>query len=232
MKAITYVINGNRFLTLKTDFDVLKLNQQYDSLSNRDFWIRVWNNNPFFSGFDTNKLLNIISQIEDVDISTFKFPTEHPRINLEYLEHPICDNIFIPVDNYNKYVQDERKWEIIRLLNNAGAKKVIFKKTQDISSQSILDISNYVFKNEIIEYYAQDEEYEFDHEQTDEFSPIWVNVEPEWNGIIRALNHGLKRGEISFTTEVSSAALMNYGKNNIQGNKTVKVAVSKIIIEK
>ena len=232
MKAIIYVINGNRFLTLKAESDVLKLNEQYDLLLNRDFWIRVWNSNPFFSGFDTDKLWNIISQIEDVDISNFKFPTKQPRINLEYLEHPISDNVFIPVDNYNKYIQDERKWEIIHLLHNAGAKKIVFKKTQDISNQSSLDISNYIFKNEIIERYIQDEEYEFELEYTDVLTPIWINVEPEWNGIIRALKCGLKKGEINFTTEVSSAALMNYNKSNIQGNKTIKVVVSKILIEK
>lgn len=233
MKAITYILNGNRFLTLKDDDEINKMNQQYDSLRNRDFWFGVFSNIPFFTGFDTSNLWNTLSQISDVDISTFSFPTEQPRLNLSYLEHPIKTNTFLSIDNYNKQIQNERKWDLIRLLRNAGAKKITFSKTNTIDNKSLLDVSDYVFKNEIIEYYFEDEIYEYsEHQQKiNNIKSVWINAEPEWNGIIQELNDGLKKGTLSFTTEVASVSLLKYN-NFIQGNKTVKITVSKIVVEK
>lgn len=206
MKAISYVINGNRFLLLKDEATVAQLASEYDRLKNRDFWISVFNNIPFFTGYDSSQLYSTLSQIQDVNIDDFSFPTEQPRVELNYLEHPIKENVFIPVDSYNKYIQDERKWDLINLLRSKNVNKITFSKTEDIDQKEITELSEYIFKNEIIEYYSKEEIYEFNKEVKDnDYNSIWLSVEPEWKGIIKAINSGLTKGSISFTTEVSAA---------------------------
>jgi hypothetical protein len=57
-----------------------------------------------------------------------------------------------------------------------------------------------------------------------------LSVEPEWNGIIKAIENGLKKGSISFTTEVSAASLIKFNQS-LQAKKTIKITISRIDIE-
>ena len=61
MKGISYVINGNRFLLLKDEDNLQKMEMELDNLKNRDLCMAFLFKNPFFRGFDTKKLYSELS---------------------------------------------------------------------------------------------------------------------------------------------------------------------------
>lgn len=231
MKGISYVINGNRFLLLKDEDNLQKMEMELDNLKNRDLCMAFLFKNPFFRGFDTKKLYSELSEIHDVDIKNFSFSTGEPRVEVSYLEHPIKENLFIPVDNYNKYIQNERKWDLINLLRSKGVSKITFSRTYDIDEKYKIKLLNYSIESGLIEAYTEDDVYTFDNQSTtNDYKSLWINNEPEWEGIIKAIENGLSEGCMNFTTDIRGLSLMKFD-DNLQVYKNVKVTVSKITIK-
>lgn len=232
MLAVKYTVNGNQFLSFKDKCEVNFMYNECNQLINRDNRLKLFYNNPFLKGFDTKQLEATLSTIREVDTSDYTFPTERPRVNLDYLEHPIRTNVFIPVDKYNKYIQDERKWELIKILRCYGAKKILFNKTGKNVYEDESKIASYVFKNDIIDFYSEDYKLEFDKLDKEVCTPdsVWLTYEPEWQGIINTMELGLKKGAIDFTTEVSGMTLVKLDKS-FQKKKSVTLTVSKVEFE-
>ncbi len=231
MKGITYYLNGNRFLILKDEKEIEKLKNKCTNLLKRDLSIAMINGVGYFKGIDRSELEKKIREIEDIDLTDCQFTTEEARPELTYIEHPIKRKFFIPSDNYNKYIQDERKWDLINILRSMGVSKITFSKTDEVDRKEYYEISNFLFKNEIVQYYSNEEIYEFNNKPINqENNSQWLEGEPEWQGIIKALKNGLIKGSLSFTTEVSNASLLNFDES-IQANKNIKIVVSKINFE-
>ena len=120
---------------------------------------------------------------------------------------------------------------MINLLHSKGVSKITFSRTYDIDQKSKIELLNYSIENALIEVYTEEDVYSFDNQSTpNDYKSIWVNSEPEWQGIIKAIENGLSEGRMNFTTDIRGLSLMKFD-DALQVCKTVKVTVSKMTIQ-
>jgi hypothetical protein len=185
---------------------------------------------------EKDKLETKISQIQEIDSSDFIFPTSEPRIGLTYLEHPIKNNTFIPMDLYNQYILEEKQSELIEILKNLGVSKITILVAREEKEQEIQKIYEYIIKNEIININKKESIWEFDNtivdiSQFDDKKYTWLNVEPEWEGTVKMLKAGgVKRGEISFSTNLSTVFLTEFDEI-IKGGNFLRLQLYSLVIE-
>lgn len=165
----------------------------------------------------------------------YKFPPGHPRINRTYILHPLASdeknqyhNLFIPYEKYDEILYEERESELIRLLVDLGATKIIIKDIKsnsryiNASAECGIDtlnkagsISIDAAKKELI---TDGVERVFEltgkrFEQNDIINKEkfkWLNFEPSWNSIVVARHiGGCRKAEIILKQKTSFSAELN-----------------------
>jgi hypothetical protein len=241
MKALTYLFNGNRCLTFLDDSEIKEMRNEFTDINMRD----MINRHIFFTqtgmpatykNFERDNLELKISRIREFDYTDCIFPTSQPRIGLTYLEHPIKNNVFIPMDIYDKYIHEEKKGELIDMLKNLGVKRITFSISQENKDQDIQKIFEYVIKNELIDISKEEEIWEFDNSKIDisifnDAEYTWLSTEPGWKRIVKSLKSGgVRIGTISFSDDISALSLVEF-QRLLQGRKSVRIKIYKIQLE-
>jgi hypothetical protein len=223
------------------DDDVNRIKNEYTDVNMRDMiqrsiFFRLTGLPAIDKNIEKDELEFKISKIKEFDPKDCIFPTTQPRIGLTYLEHPIKDNIFIPIDIYDKYIHDEKKGELIAILKNLRANKVIFSISQKKKDQEVQKIFEYIIKNELLAISEEEEIWEFDNSKIDisKFNDkeyIWLGVEEGWKKIVEILKAGgVKKGSISFSSDISALSLTEFQKL-LHGRKSIRIEIYKIHIE-
>lgn len=64
-----------------------------------------------------------ISELEDLE-----FPPGHPQCGALYRVHPINENQYIPIENFDDVLNAEREFELVRLLTDLGATSIFIQE--------------------------------------------------------------------------------------------------------
>lgn len=147
--------------------------------------------------------------------SEFEFPPGHPAVGLAYRRHPLSTKlgpggrpIYIPADQYDEILLEEREAELLMLLVDLGATKVSIIKQNSMSSTMKIEASaagtglhgeahiGAHSDTKSANQSADTRDFELqgrDLVQGDDFDESkfsWVRFEPSWAALIRARTIG------------------------------------------
>jgi hypothetical protein len=205
-KAITYIINGCRFLEFKGQDKIDNMKKDLSEKENIEQRVRCWYMNPFIEITGKKELEDTINSIKDVDIKSLDCPSNTFRNELPYLEHPYRNNYYIPVHEYNIFLQKEKRSELIKLLGSLGARKIDFISTIEESEQKLNKIYSYLVRNNIILNDSNNLTIEFEGEISKEpITGCWYKTEPEWSTLVelRQINK-IKKYSMSYTNTINT----------------------------
>jgi hypothetical protein len=146
----------------------------------------------------------------------FIFPPGHPASGKAYRRHPLARNkvsgkekLFIPAEQYDEILLEEREAELLKLLVELGATKIVISKQQSSSSFRKVEASaggGAAQLNEVnvaindqsksTDHALDAREFELQGKELqpglfDESDFSWVKFEPSWGALIKARTVGL-----------------------------------------
>jgi hypothetical protein len=189
--------------------------------------------NPEISTVTDSVLEELASQLNLTHVTEIpeelKFPPGHPIPQKLYREHPLKSkaNHYIPVESYYSLLFEEREAELIRILAELGATKIIIEEESDeqfnltleteSKLQAIASIEGTIDaqkkqsykKVRTQEYIGKywSEELSFDRSKYS-----WLDYEPTWEAIVEGrINNGQLSAVIELTTDISNEIITTMG---------------------
>jgi hypothetical protein len=211
-------------------------NSAYDYFSNKSNAAESEEENSFIEKDSVNFIRdNAITQ-RIASFLEYKFPPGHPRISRAYILHPLASdekdqyhNLFIPYEKYDEILYEERESELIRLLVDLGATKIVIKDVNislrffNVGAECEIemlnksgginaDVSKKGINTNGIERVFELVGKVFNQDDEIEKAKFkWLKFEPSWNSIVVARYIGkCKKAEMilkqktSFSAEISS----------------------------
>lgn len=71
--------------------------------------------------------------------SEFLFPAGHPKPDVSYVKHPLITNRFIPIQNFEKVLFDDKVSEFSRLIQALGATEIEYLSADNLQSKSSIN---------------------------------------------------------------------------------------------
>ena len=68
-------------------------------------------------------------------VSNINFPVSHPKLNTLYVLHPLKDDTYLPVDNYDFELFNDQLLEFARIMEHLGAKRISYQILENKSNE-------------------------------------------------------------------------------------------------
>lgn len=163
--------------------------------------------------FDS-QLKKISTTVEEAKSKGYKFQPGHPQTNRAYILHPLSEfdenkkNIYIPSDELDEVLLQERESEMIRLFVMLGATSIRFEKEgiedernnlrggcQAVSPEGVAEIKasmastsgNIKYDKRIMKLSGREW---YKDSRIDKSSFSWLSFEPSWEAIVFARENG------------------------------------------
>ena len=187
---------------------------------------------------ETFKLANLRKKNEFEIIAIPELPPEieflpgHPLPNTTYRQHPLGryieskQNLYIPVESYYDEIFKERQAELMKILTDLGAKKIIIKEEIKSSDKKQASANVNVAQQGVqgggeisgSNLYKVTDECELigkpwrEDMTIDESKYIWLEHESDWKAMVyQRINGGLFKKTLSISTDISSQLTGNMG---------------------
>lgn len=146
----------------------------------------------------------------------FKFAPGHPRTHVSYRVHPLAElsggkhaGHYIPQDSFDQTLLEEREAELLRLLVELGATRIVISEKHSNKEKTVLEAALQAEASKVAEFKAsashgnthhgsESNSREFllvgkpsrDGEEIDEARFAWLRFEPSWQSLVQARQVG------------------------------------------
>lgn len=204
---------------LKVEDDGYELTERKDASRDFDALDQEYTEKFLELPYKDRKTLLIVDEYEDLcqdhfvtlninsDLSNLSFPIGHPKVNEMYVAHPMATNRYMPIENYQLELIEDRVREFCELAQHLGATEIniecLNSNDNDSTNSGSRNISGGVSKGSVGVSGSYHDEYSrrliekisrsvslhqtFHPTKTPELpdSLIWYNGEPSWQRLYR-----------------------------------------------
>lgn len=149
--------------------------------------------------------------VEKVSISSIpaeiKFLPGHPIAGKLYRQHPLesKQEYYYPVDSYYSLIYDEREAELIQILSDLGATKIVIDKpqrsrnagTKTIENDDLVEIEDFSSGTFVFDYIGRNWSPNLNFDTS---KYIWLDYEPMWKSVV---NGRISNGALSASFEIN-----------------------------